>query len=67
MAQFLKIKENMSSIWPKACTLMIVGVLYDLTWLPLLGGGSKSWYIILLLGFLICVDYYDISYNCGHS
>ena len=29
--------------------MIIVFVLSDLTWLPVLGGGRKSWYIILLL------------------
>ena len=28
---------------------MIVCVLSDLTWLPLLGGGKKSWYIIIII------------------
>ena len=36
-----------SSIWDKGCILMIVCVLFDLTLLPLLGGGRKSWYIII--------------------
>ena len=34
------------SIWAKRCMLMIVCVLSDLTRLPLLCGGRKSWYII---------------------
>ena len=37
------------SIWAKGWILMTVCVLSDLTWLPLLGGGRKSWYIFLLL------------------
>ena len=37
----------MSSILAKGCVLMIVCVLSDLTWLPLLGGGRKSRYISL--------------------
>ena len=39
----------MSSIWAKGCMLMIMCVLSDLTRLPLLGGGRKSYYIILLM------------------
>ena len=39
------IKAQVSSIWAKGCILMIVCVLSDLTSLPLLGGGRKSWYI----------------------
>ena len=46
-AQLLKIKSKMSSIWAKGCMFMIVCVLSVLTWLPLLGGGRKSWYIII--------------------
>ena len=45
-AQLLKIKVQVSSICAKGCILMIVFVLSDLTWLPLLGVGRKSWYII---------------------
>ena len=37
-----------ASIWAKGCMLMIVCVYVDLAWLPILGGGRKSWYIILL-------------------
>ena len=48
MVQLLKIKAQMSSILAKGCMLMFVFVLSDLTWLPLLRGGRKSWYIILL-------------------
>ena len=33
-------------ICTKGCILMAVCVLSDLTWLPLLGGGRKSWHII---------------------
>ena len=47
-AQLLNIKAQMSSIWAKGCMLIIVFVLSDLTWLPLLGGGRKSWYIIII-------------------
>ena len=43
--QLLKINAQMSSIWAKECMLMIVRVLSDWTWLPLLGGWRKSWYI----------------------
>ena len=49
-AQLLKIKAQLSSIWAKGCILMTVCVLSDLTWLPLLGVGRKSWYIIIILG-----------------
>ena len=38
-----------SSIWAKGCMLMIVCVLSDLTWPPLLGGWRKSWYIITVI------------------
>ena len=48
MAQLLKIKAQVSSIWAKGCILMTVCVLSDLTWLPLLGVGRKSWYIIII-------------------
>ena len=44
--QLLNIKPLMSSIWAKGCMLMIVCALYNLAWLPLLGGGRKSWCII---------------------
>ena len=46
-ALLLKINAQMSSIWAKGCMLMIVCVLSDFTWPPLLGGGRKSWYIII--------------------
>ena len=46
--QLLKIMAQMSSIWAKGCMLMIVRVLSDLTLLLLLGGGRKSWYIIII-------------------
>ena len=49
MVQLLKIKAPVSSIWAKGCILMIVCVLSDLTSLPLLGGGRKSWYIIIII------------------
>ena len=44
-----KIKAQVWSIRAKGCTLMTVCVLSDLTWLPLLGGGRKSWYIIIII------------------
>ena len=47
-AQVLKIKAEVSSIWAKGCILMTVCVLSDLTSLPLLGVGRKSWYIIII-------------------
>ena len=47
-AQLLKINFQMSSIWAKGCMLVIVCVLSDLTWLPLLGRGWKSLYIIII-------------------
>ena len=46
-AQLLKSKALMSSIWASECMLMMLCVLSDLTWLPILGGGRKSWYIII--------------------
>ena len=36
------------SIWATGCMLMIACVLSDLIWLPLIGGGRKSWYIIII-------------------
>ena len=41
-------RAQVSSVWAKGCMLMTVCVcvLSDLTWLLLLGGGRKSWYII---------------------
>ena len=51
MAQLQKIKNQLSSIWAKVCVLMIVCVLSDLTWLPHLDGGRKSWYIIIIYRF----------------
>ena len=50
--QILNTKEQMSSIWAKGCRLMIVCVLSDLQWLPLLGGGRKSMCIIIIFTFL---------------
>ena len=40
---------QMSCIWANGFMLMIVCVLSDLTWRPLLGGGRKSWDIIFWL------------------
>ena len=48
MVQLLKIKARVSSIWAKRCILMTVCVFYDLTWLPLLGVGRKSWYFFFI-------------------
>ena len=45
-AQLLKIRAQISSILAKGCILMIVCVLSNLTLLPLLGGGIKSWNVI---------------------
>ena len=42
-------KNQMSSIWAKGCMLIIVRVLFDLTWPPLLSVGRKSWFIILIV------------------
>ena len=53
-AQLLKIKAQMSSICGKGCILMIVCMLSDLTWLPLLGGRRKLWYIIISI-YSLCV------------
>ena len=43
----------MSNIWAKGCMLTIVCVFSDLTWLPLIGGVRKSWYIIIILLLLL--------------
>ena len=55
-AQLLKIKAQVSSIWAKECMLMIVCVLYHLTWLPLIGSHVKwrekvmvYYYIIIII------------------
>ena len=48
MPQLLKIKAQMSGILAKGCVLLVC-VLYDLTWLPLHGGGRKSWYIFIFM------------------
>ena len=49
MAQLLNTKAQMSSIWAKGFMLMIMCVLtFHLTRPPLLGGGRKSWYIIII-------------------
>ena len=47
----MKIKAQVSSICAKWCILMTVCVLSDLTWLPHLGEGRKSWYIIIIIKF----------------
>ena len=50
-AQLLKIEEQMSSkgyMLMTVCVCVCVCVLSDLTWLPILGGGRRSWYIIIL-------------------
>ena len=52
-AQLLNIKVQMPSVWTKGCMLMIMCVLSDLTWLPLLGGMRKSWYIIIIIIIII--------------
>ena len=44
-SQLLKIKAQMSSIWAKGYMLMTVCMLSDLTSLPLLVGGRRSWYV----------------------
>ena len=67
-AQLQKIKAQMSSIWVKECMLMIV-CLSDLTLLPLLGGGRKLWYIIIikiLQGYIFrshCTVMFRIRYH----
>ena len=50
MAQLLEIKARVSSLWAKECncTTLCVYVLSDLTWLPLLCGGRKPWYIFII-------------------
>ena len=47
MAQLLKIKAQLSSIWAKGCILMTVCVFLMTT--PPWCLGRKSWYIIILL------------------
>ena len=47
--ELLKIKAQMSCIWSKGCMLTTVCVLSDMTCLPLLGGGRKSWYIVIII------------------
>ena len=58
--QLLKIKAQVSSIWAKGYILMTVSVcvLSDLTCLPLLGGGRKSLYVIIIIMFreVLCSD-----------
>ena len=52
MAQLLKIKTQLSSIWAKGCFLVTVCVfLPDLTRLTLLGVGRKSWNIVITILF----------------
>ena len=41
------------SIWAKGCMLMIVCVLADLTGLPLLIGGRKLCYIIIIIYYFL--------------
>ena len=52
-----KHEGQVSSIWGKECILMTVCVLSDLTWLPFLGGGRKSWYIT----YELCTTVRDAS------
>ena len=58
-AQLLNIKVQMPSIWADWCMLMIVCVLSDLTWIPLLGEGWDSRNIIILL-----LTLYTLNYQC---
>ena len=48
-AQLPNTKSQMSSIWAKLCMLMIICVLFDLTRVPFLAGGRKSWDLITCL------------------
>ena len=66
IAQLLKIRAQMSSIWAKGCMLMIVCVLSDLTWLLLLGWGRKSWYIITKLLFTLVQQYIQYMWQQKH-
>ena len=45
----LKINAQIQVYGLRGVCLMIVCVLFELTWLPLLGGGRKSWYIIIII------------------
>ena len=45
-------------VYAKGYMLMIVCVLSDLTWLPLLGRGRKSWFIIINKLALSCISGY---------
>ena len=51
----------MSSIWAMGCMFMIVCVLSDLTWTHLIGGGKKSWYIIVIMPLRIKIDLFLIE------
>ena len=45
----------------QGCIFMIMCVLSDLTWLPLLGGGRKSWYIIIIIIIIVIIIIIIIS------
>ena len=47
----------MPSTWAKGCMLMIVCLLSDLTWLPVLCGGRKSLYIIITSILIFLYDF----------
>ena len=54
----MKIRARVPGIWAKGCMLdycvcVCVCVLSDLKWLPFLGGGRKSIYIIIIFYKLI--------------
>ena len=61
------------SIWAKGCMLMIVSVLSDLTFLPLLGGGRMSsqkvtvYYYKLIHAFLTCNLKFKLQFEESHS
>ena len=46
-------KAQVSRIWAKGFMLMIVCVLPDLAWLPLIGLGRKSWCIIIYYYYIL--------------
>ena len=52
ITQLLKIKAQLSSIWAKGCILGDC-VLSDIAGLPLLGGGIKSCYIIIIIIIIV--------------
>ena len=58
---------HIPSIWAKGCMLMIMCMLSVSTCLPLLGGGGKSWYIIIILYCIYITDSIPISIASRHA